>query len=220
MRPHDCISSKLAPEFDPTDSVLYTRRATLVSSNSLELLLKVWRTRSTKSLNSVEVLHFFRNLGTATQRADFYNTFDHSIAETSDYNSDSLNNRFCGRNLGGVEQNQNHNAVYGQYGNFSAERKDFYNGDSNQNNWFLGRTLGGVEQNRNSNGASGQNLDGQYGNCASGYVGNALHSEVQKNVNFNGCGNRGLLGTTPQFQHDWSGHCDSGGNYAGNPEMS
>ncbi|KAG8380207.1 hypothetical protein BUALT_Bualt07G0169400 [Buddleja alternifolia] len=167
---------------------MHTRRAALITYTPL---LKVCRTKAPHFLYSINAPGFVRNLTTATERSD-YSSFDGDVAENqSEYVSSNGNDRFYGRNLGGIELNHNPNRVYeqtlnGQIGDFShgknGENRSDYSYD-NQNSRFYGRNLGGVEQNQNPTGVYGQTLNGQIGNFSHGKNGESRSDYSYGNQN-------------------------------------
>ncbi|GFP81927.1 pentatricopeptide repeat-containing protein at4g32450 mitochondrial [Phtheirospermum japonicum] len=164
---------------------MYTRRAAIVTVKSLHPLLKVRRTTAPEFPCSISALGFVRNLSTATERSDFYDNLDGNLADNQSFQNGS----FYGRDLGGAEQNQKPNRVYGQSPNFITANSDFcvdnavnrFEYDpSNQNIRFHVGNLDAGEQNRNPSLLHGQNVNSQRGNFASDYVGNG-----QQNSNVN-----------------------------------
>lgn len=205
---------------------MYTR-GVLVKFKSLRPLAEVRIARIPDFPCSFSVAGFVRNLSTASERLDIYNNFEGKIAENNvDRSSYNQNDRFYGRNLGGLEQNQNPRGVYGQSANghdggFGTKRSDVSNtySSGNQESRFLGRKLdGGGEQIQNPSRLYGQNFDVQQNNFASRNVDNAPLNVVQQYPNFNGYGNSG--GTQQQNPRVYfDGQNNVEGPYGGNRNM-
>ncbi|KAL0441314.1 UNVERIFIED_CONTAM: Pentatricopeptide repeat-containing protein [Sesamum radiatum] len=204
---------------------MYTRRAALVTVKSLTQLSKVCRARGPEFPCPVNVLGFVRNLGTATERSDFYSNVDGNISENhagcSNYNQ---NDRVYGGNFSGVQQRQNPTGVYGQsisgqYGDVRSDfRNDFHGTDAENHLNYNSGTQNGRFYGRIFDGVNGQNFNVQRGNFASGDVGIGPYNEVQHNANFNGYGNGGNLGMPPEV-HGGVQQQNSRGLFAGQDNL-
>ncbi|KAL3849887.1 hypothetical protein ACJIZ3_011769 [Penstemon smallii] len=195
---------------------MYTRRAVLVTYNSLRPILQVCRCRTPDILYSLNVPGSIKNLAIATERLDVYNTFDGNVAESlSGYNNLNQNDRVYGRDSGGVETNQNPSRFYGQslnrqYSDLASGKRAINQSNhsyGNQSGIFYGN-LGGVEQGLNSSGLHVQNADYIYGNGAFTGISKNKGAMLQQNLGGN------FSGKTETF------HTNFRRKYAENTEVS
>lgn len=168
---------------------MYIRRAAIVTFDSLRRIHKVCGRTPTEFSCSIRIPDFVKSYRAATERVDVYNNSDRNIAENQAGNSCYYqNDQFYGRNLGGIEQSQNPNSVYGQ--STSSDGLNHNHSDytyANRNSQFYGSNINGFELNQNPSRLHRQDFGVQHGSGMS-----------QQSENSNVYGNRGISETQPQ----------------------
>ncbi|CAI9757352.1 unnamed protein product [Fraxinus pennsylvanica] len=188
-------------------SGMYSKRATLVTFNSLRSLLKLCDTRSRFCVESIKPLSFARNLSTATERSDFYNA---NYVNGDDFNQVIGFNEVVSDGSGTLKKHQSE--VYGQSGLESVS------GKLQQSSNGYGMLQGGLDS---MNGLSQQRSSGFYG----GQYGMSQQNSRGHYAGSTGIFQGGFDSMSGQSQQSSSGFYggqyeiseqNSGGYYAGN----
>ncbi|KAL8458770.1 hypothetical protein ACS0TY_035491 [Phlomoides rotata] len=169
---------------------MYTRRAAIVTFDSLRRIHKVCGRNPTEFSFSVRTPDFVRNFRAATERVDVYNNSDGNTAENQSGNSFYYqNDQLYGRNLGGFEQSQNPSRFYEQ--STGSDRLNQNHSDynyGNQNSQFYGSNINGFEPNQNLSRLHRQDF------CVQQHG----SGKYQQSESSNAYGNRGISEAPPQ----------------------